>query len=163
MNKKEQKEYSHNYYLKNKKKIADYNSKWQKKNKQLKSIHNKRYRDSNMDKITAINKSWALENRKKTRNHQLKFKYGISQKQYATMFAEQDGKCCVCEKPEIVKNYQTNKINKLCVDHNHLTGKTRGLLCQKCNSAYGLLMESEENIISLLTYHRKHATVDEEK
>lgn len=43
------------------------------------------------------------------------------------MLLSQDGKCLICKKEK----------NKLCVDHNHDTGKIRGLLCVKCNSNLG--------------------------
>ena len=50
-------------------------------------------------------------------------------------------KCEVCESTE-----------RLCVDHDHFTGKVRGLLCNRCNAALGMLGDSEENIINLLNY-----------
>lgn len=48
----------------------------------------------------------------------------------------QDGKCGVCRKPENGK--------ALAVDHCHETGRVRGLLCSKCNTAIGLLKDSRE-------------------
>jgi hypothetical protein len=45
------------------------------------------------------------------------------------MFAQQDGKCAICK---LISK------QKLCVDHDHSTGKVRGLLCKKCNWGIGL-------------------------
>ncbi len=44
----------------------------------------------------------------------------------------QDNKCAICK-----KTVEENKRN-LAVDHNHITGKIRGLLCNTCNSALGM-------------------------
>ena len=58
-------------------------------------------------------------------------KYGITESDYNQMFSDQMGLCLICQKPEIDI--------KLAVDHNHATGKVRGLLCKRCNMAIGLL------------------------
>ncbi len=56
------------------------------------------------------------------------------------------GKCNICGVPEIELN------KKLCMDHNHETGKFRGWLCSKCNKGLGLLGDSEELLIDALHY-----------
>lgn len=43
------------------------------------------------------------------------------------LFRKQGGCCAICKKPE------TNFKNRLAVDHNHRTGRVRGLLCYYCN------------------------------
>ena len=43
----------------------------------------------------------------------------------------------------------------LCIDHDHITGKVRGVLCLKCNSALGLLGDSKEVILKLASYIEK--------
>ena len=43
------------------------------------------------------------------------------------MFDEQQGRCAICEIPQEELNH------KLCVDHNHKTGKVRQLVCRRCN------------------------------
>lgn len=53
--------------------------------------------------------------------------YGITPEDYDRMDAEQDGKCAACARPPL--KY------RLAVDHNHDTGKVRGLLCVPCNRA----------------------------
>ena len=61
--------------------------------------------------------------------------YGITIEQYKEMSEKQNGLCAICHKPET----QERKGIKysLAVDHCHRTGKVRGLLCFKCNSAMG--------------------------
>ena len=67
----------------------------------------------------------------RTRNRQLQNTYGISLDDYNKLFAQQGGKCAICEKPQSEFNYP------FYVDHNHQTGKVRGLLCCGCNTGLG--------------------------
>lgn len=52
-------------------------------------------------------------------------RYGITRAQYLEMNDDQAGRCAICGKPP--------KTRDLAVDHNHVTGKVRGLLCAPCN------------------------------
>ena len=56
----------------------------------------------------------------------LQRKFGISTEVYNAVFLAQEGVCAICKKPNPNKN-------RLAVDHNHLTGEVRGLLCGPCN------------------------------
>lgn len=58
----------------------------------------------------------------------LKKRYGITPEERGTMEASQSGLCGICKKQA-----------RLVVDHDHVTGKVRGLLCFSCNTAIGLL------------------------
>lgn len=66
-----------------------------------------------------------IEKKRKRRNYHLRTTYGITIEDYDRMLEEQGGKCAVCGK----KPRKTS----LAVDHNHRTGKVRGLLCFSCN------------------------------
>jgi hypothetical protein len=57
--------------------------------------------------------------------------YGITPEGYDSMLAEQDGRCAICRTLEPGRNF-------FVVDHDHDTGKVRGLLCVKCNSGLGM-------------------------
>lgn len=67
--------------------------------------------------------------------------YGITQEDYDQLFEKQNGRCAICGEFETSKVY--GKIRTLSVDHNHETGKVRGLLCHKCNTMLG---SSKDNI-----------------
>jgi hypothetical protein len=61
-------------------------------------------------------------------------------------FRDQHGHACgICGATEIVY-----------VDHDHTTGRPRGLLCPSCNSAIGLLGESPERFAAAIAYLEKH-------
>lgn len=96
-------------------------------------------------------REWGAANRDYQRENNLRKKYNIGVVEYEQMFVSQGGKCGVCGLPEIVCD-KAGKLKRLAVDHNHETGKIRGLLCQKCNQALGLLDENPVIIRSLADY-----------
>jgi hypothetical protein len=59
-------------------------------------------------------------------------KYGVTPEQYNQAIKDQDNKCAICHREEF-----SNRTNKLCIDHDHKTGKFRGLLCNRCNRCIG--------------------------
>ena len=109
----------------------------------------KRY-DSNTKFACARQRKWNALNKQTIRQMNLKKQYGITLEQYNTMFIFQGGVCLVCGRPETAS--RNGKVKNLSVDHNHVTDKIRGLLCQKCNSALGLLEDNPVIIKSLLEY-----------
>ena len=74
---------------------------------------------------------WRKKNPEKmrevSRRSDLKMSYGLTPEKWQEMFEKQKGCCAICEK------HQSQFKAKLCVDHNHETGKVRGLLCPSCN------------------------------
>lgn len=66
----------------------------------------------------------------------LRRKYGISQKQYDDLLAAQGYGCAICKRPPDGPKKPLN------VDHDHVTGRIRGLLCAPCNTALGFLRDS---------------------
>lgn len=93
-----------------------------------------RYRETHKEQISEYGRrKWRTDPdlREKRRLWQRKnvFKkvYGISLADYEVMFERQGGACAICKRTGLT----------LCVDHCHLTGEVRGLLCVQCNSALG--------------------------
>jgi hypothetical protein len=81
--------------------------------------------------------------------------------EYELMLSNQNYVCAICKKPEtrVVRpfNKQSEKeyISRLSIDHNHVTGKNRGLLCTKCNIGIGHLQDNIENLKEAIKYIRK--------
>jgi hypothetical protein len=71
------------------------------------------------------------------------------------MYYEQDGKCKICS-TEISLVDVKNTSACACVDHCHKTNKVRGLLCNHCNRALGLLKENETVLQNMLKYVQYH-------
>lgn len=70
-------------------------------------------------------------NPRKALDIHLRYFHGITVDAYQEMFARQRGCCAICDQPQGKR--------RLSVDHDHETGKTRGLLCHRCNVALGFL------------------------
>ena len=62
-------------------------------------------------------------------------RFGTTVEWYKAKLAEQDGKCGICKQPETHPVTKGGKTRTLAIDHNHVTGKARGLLCFRCNTA----------------------------
>ena len=72
----------------------------------------------------------------------LKLKFKMTIDDYENMVKEQKGLCAICHKPE--SKIVNGKIILLAIDHNHKTGKVRGLLCYSCNIGIGHLRDNPE-------------------
>jgi hypothetical protein len=152
-NKEKRNEYSKKYYQENLDKIKEYGQDYRTFTKEEKKEYDKKYRQENGDKLKVVKKR--QYDYSKYRQNVLKRKYNITLDDYNKMLQEQDGKCWTCS----VKAEDT-KSKVLVVDHNHLTGEVRGLLCNFCNTAIGLLKESQETIEKVSKYlHEKGSCV----
>lgn len=69
------------------------------------------------------------------RRYNIKQRYGIEEADYQRMIIEQEQCCAICGRHVL---NQTKK-NRLCIDHDHKTGKVRGLLCGGCNAHLAVL------------------------
>jgi hypothetical protein len=77
----------------------------------------------------------------------IKNKFGITPEDYDRLLEAQGGVCAIC------KRYPPHRrIKRLCVDHDHKTGRIRGLLCSRCNSGIGMLQDDEASLSGAIAY-----------
>jgi hypothetical protein len=90
------------------------------------------WRRANSKRLQAYNRDYLKANPEKAylfrRRAMLKAKYGMTLEEYDLLLAQQGGRCALCPR-------ETN----LHIDHDHTTGRVRGILCIKCNHALGVL------------------------
>ena len=84
------------------------------------------------------------EYKEKKADYRLRKRYGITSRDKQDIYDNQDGNCAICNKYVSLKD--------IVVDHNHATGRVRGLLCNGCNTALGLLREDPETISGMQRY-----------
>jgi hypothetical protein len=96
-----------------------------------KNLYNKRYRAENKERIKLARSPSTTSPQMSRENAWKRQGIDITHDEYMCMFIEQNGCCKICK-----KNQEDLKI-ALCVDHDHVTGYIRGLLCNKCNSGLG--------------------------
>lgn len=79
-------------------------------------------------------------------NKRMEKQYGLTREQFDLLADEQHGVCAICLK-------QPEKWN---IDHDHATGKVRGLLCSPCNLGIGCLGDDEANLRRAADYLQEH-------
>ncbi len=84
------------------------------------------------------------------RRYMLFKNYGIDEQAYESMLASQGGRCAICGGPPIAR------WGVLGVDHDHATGKVRGLLCDPCNTLLGLAKDDAAVLDRAAAYLRRH-------
>ncbi len=87
--------------------------------------------------------------RKDARKQNLR-QYGLTEESYNIMAAKQGNVCAICGANQVWRK-NTTRFN-LAVDHDHRTGKVRGLLCQLCNTALGIFKDDPELVKIALAY-----------
>lgn len=113
------------------------------KHKDEREEYRKQYYHTHKNDNKEYRKNYVITHRRETKNRALLRNYGITVDEYDTMVKEQDGKCAICGKiPE----------NWLVVDHNHLTGKVRKLLCPLCNIVLGQANDNIDLLNKMIEY-----------
>ena len=84
----------------------------------------------------------------------LKRNYGLTAEEYDEMLNRQSSQCACCgtDKPG-------GKHNVFCVDHDHVTGAVRDLLCKDCNIVLGIVQDSPEHLMRLIQYIARHERI----
>lgn len=75
----------------------------------------------------------------------LKHRYGITADEYDELLRSQDGGCGIC-------GGQSTQGRRLAVDHDHSSGRVRGLLCSSCNVAIGALGDDLTSVLRAVRY-----------
>jgi hypothetical protein len=91
-----------------------------------------------------------------TRNY-LRNNYQITLEEYLEMFEKSDGKCDICNREGFKMN--VHQRTALVIDHCHDSLKVRGLLCNNCNRALGLLQDDVERLKSAICYLERATTI----
>ena len=108
----------------------------------------KAHYEANKEAYKARAAAWKVANRaaklESQRGTNLRLKYGIEPTDFEQMFLEQEGRCPLCFVEMVTgdtRQYSGNGARRACVDHDHETGKIRGILCNRCNRSIGLLRD----------------------
>jgi hypothetical protein len=96
------------------------------------------------------------------RHYGLRRYYDLSFTQYAEMYAQQGGVCAICNQPETAKlpgrktDETENRVRDLSVDHDHMTGAVRQLLCNACNHLLGHAKDNPDVLRAASDYLDRH-------
>lgn len=95
------------------------------------------------------------KNKNKAKEQYLLYHYGIDLTEFNVLLEKQNNLCAICKKPES-SVHQSGILKKLSVDHDHKTGKIRGLLCYNCNRGIGHLQDNLEILNNAIAYLEKN-------
>jgi hypothetical protein len=112
----------------------------------------KKWRDKRISEGTLPKYTYSPE---KLADNARKHRHGISRDEFLAKLAAQDYKCPVCSKPLAETSPGDSGAYSAHVDHCHITGKLRDLLCRKCNLGLGQFLDNPELLIKAAEYLRK--------
>ena len=78
--------------------------------------------------------------------------YGITLADYNAQLRRQAHRCAVCRRPETIVSKRTGKPRRLAVDHDHVTGRLRGLLCHRCNVLVWAMEDNHTTLHAIEAY-----------
>lgn len=81
--------------------------------------------------------------------------YGLTPDGYERLVESQGGVCAICKQP--CKRYA-----RLPIDHDHQTGRLRGLLCDRCNRALGLFDDDADIVEAAVAYLEADGVLEED-
>jgi hypothetical protein len=114
-----------------------------------------RWKDNNRERHVAYLREYHQarkddpEYRRKRRENMVRYTYGITQAEVDALIESQGGRCAICG------GERNGAGTRLHIDHCHDTGKVRGMLCSKCNTAVGLLDNDPDRAEKLAAYLRR--------
>jgi hypothetical protein len=83
--------------------------------------------------------------KKEISEYHRRFRYGLSAAEYEALLARQGGRCAACRR-------KPKRKRRLEVDHCHVTGRVRGLLCNRCNTMLGMGDDDPDRLRAGIAY-----------
>jgi len=151
---KEQNAYSKIYHATHRKEHAAYAA----AHRENAALHSRIYYATHREKCAARAKVYNVAHQEELAIQVRLHKYGLSKVAFETLIENQGGGCAICRR--IDWNGKGPH-----VDHNHITGRVRGILCFQCNAALGLLDDNilnAEHLVEYLSHSEYGASIKKE-
>ncbi len=147
--------YNKAYQVRNKEKKQVYRKEFWAKHKERLSAHRKTYQKANTERLNAYNRKWYAKNIESERASGIAWyhaneseirckRYGLTITAYRDLLDRQSGACAIC--------LSLPNRNRLHIDHDHATGRVRGLLCTRCNAGIGMFRDNPELMLAAAEY-----------
>jgi len=105
------------------------------------TCYNQWYFKTHPEEYKQAGLKWRSNNKEKLRNKALKENFGITLEEFRERLSKQDGLCAICSLEPGTH-----------LDHNHATGKIRGILCNTCNRGLGLFKDNRSVLDNAIRY-----------
>lgn len=112
---------------------------------------NKKFRERHPQYYTNYDKVHGAKYTTPRRLTHVKNTYGLDAEEYLQMILDQSNVCAICHNPEKWKN-KHGDVRPLSVDHDHVSGKVRALLCTSCNALLGHAKDNIDILLSAADY-----------
>jgi len=128
--------------------MTERHKKWAEKNREHLNRYQREWRARNRDKVRGYNRKWYKYAPHIARAKALRRHFGITPEDVISMLERQGGRCAICltQTPGGKGTFH--------VDHDHRTGRVRGLLCRKCNIGLGCFKDDWARLQSAVSYLR---------
>jgi hypothetical protein len=114
------------------------------------------YRKTSAGKAAAKRQHERRKQRGQTYPHnrktRLRLRYGLTPEGYDELFTRQGGVCAICGEPQEPTTRHGVTSTALSVDHDHATGKVRGLLCNRHNRGLGFFDDDPDLLLKAVAY-----------
>lgn len=120
------------------KKEKENEKRWRDSHPEERKVYQQKYAQKHKIMLALKAKEYRENNPEKLRAQRRKSNYGIENECFLQMLEAQENKCLICE---MIFNNNGTKSEVPVVDHCHISGEVRGLLCLKCNNGIGLLKD----------------------
>jgi hypothetical protein len=130
-------------------KIREGGRRWRRANPDKVKKNKRRYRQGHSEQLRAYSKKWRKDHPCNVRKNSLKQRYNITIEEFEKLFRKQHGKCAICR-------IKQARGLRLCVDHCHVSKKTRGLLCRQCNAMLGSVHDSITILKAAIRYLQRN-------
>lgn len=134
------------------------NRNWVLNHKEKIGAYCKTYRQKYPDRVKASRIKYFSKNPSKAEEYEIRHqfnrrakKFGLTPEEYKGLIIKQNNLCAICNSP------QEGKRVNLAIDHDHLTGKVRALLCGACNTGLGLFKDNKELLTKAVGYLEVHS------
>ncbi len=162
----EKRAYNKAWYAKNRERVSAELRAYKRENKAQHNEDQRKYYQENKDKYKVYAQKqrakagpWRKknyeENRERFRARGLLNRFNLTTEQFNTLLSKQENRCAVCSRhfeTEMLALGNNKKSNRPHVDHDHASGKVRGLLCSQCNTAIGLLSDNVATVLNAACY-----------
>jgi hypothetical protein len=143
-NKSDKVAYDARYYAAHQEKIRALKVKYRAANPEEVRAATAKWKAEHPEKGRAYVAKWRAKHPEKVRAHQLRLRYGMTPGEYEALLIKQGGVCAICRQP--------SKGKALAIDHDHRTGKVRGLLCDLHNRGLGYFQDNPALLGAAKTY-----------
>ena len=137
------------YYASRQEEARKLRRKYHLEHKESENKYGREWYANNKERGQTTSLTWYFDNLERAKANHLRHKFGITVDDYNKLLIAQDGKCAICGKSQIEFDVS------FCVDHDHITGEIRGLLCGNCNKALGCFGDDLNTIKAACNYIEK--------